>query len=329
MIQWLSGLALYGLMIASGCSWGVAPRETISVPVPSMEISGMTRIEGNSFLLVSDKKETESPGPRLGVLIVGEDGYRISPIDLAGFSDTDQPNDLEAVCALPRKNHEFLLVESGYYHSKYGRIFYIGLYRHGESWIAQPIGWFRPLPRDSRWKEESTPSSDQLEGIGCIQDSRDRIWLVLGTRGSKSTPAILLWGELKGLDSGQLSFSKQGEHRLEFNPLGDRSISDLFLESLGIDTWRLWASAAVDAGDLGPFRSLIYSPGLIKLDERKELVFSPKQHESSWLVEGLKVEGLAAPATSFSQSTFSIGTDDEKYGGIWRPLFPAQGYVSR
>ena len=85
----------------------------------------------------------------------------------------------------------------------------------------------------------------------------------------------------------------------------------------------------MSSGELGPFRSLIYSPGLIKFDETKGLLFTPKRHESSWLVEGLKVEGLAAPASSISQSAFSIGTDDEEYGGVWRPLFLAPTNTSQ
>lgn len=329
MIQLLSGLALYGLMIASSCSWGITQRETTSVSVPSVEISGMTKIERDSFLIVSDKKESAGPGSWLSVLTAGTHGYRFFPVDLTGFGHTDQPNDLEALCALPRGSDEFLLVESGYYRSKYGRILHIRLHMHGENWIAQLIGWFRPLPLNRAWADESTPSADQLEGIGCIKDSRERIWLILGTRGSKSSPASLLWGELKGLESSQPTFTKQGEHHLVLNPLGARSITDLLLESLGTDTWRLWASAAIDNGDLGPFRSLVYSPGLIDLDETRGLIFTAKPHESSWLVDGLKVEGLAAPASSVPQSAFSIGTDDEKYGGVWRSLFLAPTNTSR
>ena len=223
MIHWLPGFVLYGLVISYGCSWGLTQRDSVSIP--SVEISGMAKIEGDSFLIVSDRKEAAGPGSWLSVLTAGKHGYRISPVDLTGFSHTDQPNDLEAVCTLPRGSDEFLLVESGYYRSKYGRILHIRLHMHRESWSAQLIGWFRPLPLNAAWADGSTPSSEQLEGIGCIQDSLEKTWIILGTRGSLSSPAHLLWGELKELESGHPSFSKQGEQALAFNPLGDRSIS--------------------------------------------------------------------------------------------------------
>ncbi|MGC1952373.1 MAG: hypothetical protein WA970_07355, partial [Gammaproteobacteria bacterium] len=39
------------------------------------------------------------------------------------------------------------------------------------------------------------------------------------------------------------------------------------------------------------------------------------------IVDGLKVEALAAPSPAITGSVLSIATDDEPYGGLWRPLY--------
>jgi len=38
-------------------------------------------------------------------------------------------------------------------------------------------------------------------------------------------------------------------------------------------------------------------------------------------LSGLKVEAIAGPAKNAPDSKYSIATDDEHFGGIWRPLF--------
>jgi|GEM_PF-4849979 len=43
---------------------------------------------------------------------------------------------------------------------------------------------------------------------------------------------------------------------------------------------------------------------------------------TAWRLDGLKVEVLAGPA-AIPGSVLSIATDDEHYGGVWRPLYRA------
>ena len=68
------------------------------------------------------------------------------------------------------------------------------------------------------------------------------------------------------------------------------------------------------------FQSVVYSAG--KLDFNKSPpVDRSVQSKQRWQVDGFKVEGLAP--TALSGSKLSFATDDEEYGGVWRPLFDA------
>jgi hypothetical protein len=79
-------------------------------------------------------------------------------------------------------------------------------------------------------------------------------------------------------------------------------------------------------GDSGPFRSVIYRVG--KFDPS---VSYPVQYEMNqdmvWYLDGLKVEALGPPVVAGSVLTFA--TDDENYGGLWRPLPPADPQPQR
>jgi hypothetical protein len=132
-----------------------------------------------------------------------------------------------------------------------------------------------------------------------------------------------MWGEVRDYKSSHPKFAFAGEQLLDENPLGDRIVGDVYLESLGNGSWRVWTSATVDESDQGPFRSLIYSPGLFEVDSSKGGTFSARRYHDSWMIDGSKVEGIAAPPERIPSSVLAIGTDDEKYGGVWRPLLLA------
>ena len=85
---------------------------------------------------------------------------------------------------------------------------------------------------------------------------------------------------------------------------------------------RLWASAASEPDSKndrpgegsGPFRSAVYQLGYIASGG---LVIAI-QPNTRIHIEGLKVEGLTNGL--LKESRFTIGTDDESFGGIWRGL---------
>ena len=289
-------------------------------------ISGMVRISEDTFLAIHDRKNTIEPGPRLGLLtITRDDGIIFYPIIVDDWLDDDkEPSDLEACCSLPGRPDEFLLAESGYYRNKFGRIFHIRLTKSEESvWTAKVIQAFRIYNR-KRDDEGNTYEGNQVEGIACFRAFGKTI-LVYGERGGKTEkstkPGRIIWGELNlGKED---PFVLLGDNVLAAESLlGDRDCSDLFLKQ-GHDSYIVWSVAVTDHGDRGPFKSLIYEAGSFLLSSKEEKIEFELNPDPDiiWQLDGLKVEALAAPAGSVTQSVITIGTDDEDYGGIWRPLF--------
>ena len=98
-----------------------------------------------------------------------------------------------------------------------------------------------------------------------------------------------------------------------------RDIADLYLESNV-----LWASAVREAGAAGPFSSFIYQVALVD-PQAIEPVRLLAASRIFWQLDGLKIEGLAAPSPLFPNSSLAIGTEDEWFHGQWRALFPPAG----
>jgi hypothetical protein len=81
----------------------------------------------------------------------------------------------------------------------------------------------------------------------------------------------------------------------------------------------LWAVRTTDAGDAGPFSSWIYPVAKWQYVSGKIEDFSPDYKKVTSEIQGLKVEALAKPIIPGSR--FSVATDDENYGAIWRPIW--------
>ena len=89
-----------------------------------------------------------------------------------------------------------------------------------------------------------------------------------------------------------------------------RTCADLFLDTQN----RVWSVCAHDPGDDGPFRTGVYlagslADGRIRFTRPDALAYS---------LDGLKVEALGP--CGVKDSPLCIATDDESYGGAWRPL---------
>jgi hypothetical protein len=284
--------------------------------------SGMARIAENTFLTVNDRKTPRDAGERLGVLTIEPTGARFQPVMVADWgSPQGPPSDLEAAAAIPGRPGECLLAESGRFMGRFGRIFHVRLEKVGEGWRAHPLGVFAPEPR-ALTPEGSVYQANEVEGIACFQ-AGDRLILVLGERGGQARDgravARLVWGEL---DLAAYRFTRMGDRELVGRSvLGDRDLSDLLVREEG-GRWVVWSVATVDAGDNGPFRSLVFRAGEFRLDRRRGRVdyVRGRHRERALEADGVKIEALAEPAQIVAGSLFSIGTDDENYGGVWRPL---------
>ena len=294
-------------------------------------ISGMARVRDNTFLVVNDRKNSHKKDqdlantkPRLGIVTVKkkwvayEDLYVKYPLSMSDMP----PNDLEAVCALPHREHEYLVAESGYYEGRYGRVFHLRLKEKKGKWKGELISAIRPFSKNT--STDTTPKSRQIEGMSCVEKAEAQLLVIFATRGGGGKRGKLIWGSLDGLDQSQPAFHPLGDAQIvtDQQSLGDRDASDLFLEKTKKDQWKVWTIAVDDPGDdFGPFRSVIYSPGIFEWDNEQGLTFHRTKPVTGWVRDGVKVEALAEPAERVKGSVFSIGTEDEALGGMWQPLF--------
>ena len=286
-------------------------------------ISGMQKIEANKFLVIHDAKGGADKA-RLGVLQITSEGPVYKRFELTPWpSDQDLPNDIEGVCAIPGRDSEYLIAESGYYpcYGNFGRIIRIRL--RPRTCAAEYAGQFRPFepPLD----KAETKKPDQIEGIQCVGWG-GKVVLLIARRGHKEKPGTLVWGGLAGIDDANPTFTITGSHELTPVAKADRGAADLLARPSLPGFWEVLSVASVDSGDLGPFRSSIYCAGLLRIDKKGTPSFVPHTPPSVlWKLEGLKVEALAAAAELVTNSFISIATDDENYGGLWRPLLKTSG----
>lgn len=290
--------------------------------------SGMARIGDDTYLTVNDRKNGIQPGDRLGILTVSsKDGATFRPLPVADWRDAveGEPSDLEAVCAIPDRPGEFLLGESGQYKKKFGRLFHVRVVRDGDGWRAECLKAFK-LPRAEPDDAGTTWPGDELEGMACMPNVKDLPTLVLGSRGGQGRaghqPARLVCGDL---DLTTYTFHRHGSHTLPPVPgfAEGRGCADLHLVENDRGGFEVWSVAVRDEGDAGPFHSVVYRAGVLGVQEGKGLVFTPEARPARLTLHGLKVEALAAPPRCVPRAGFAVATDDENYGGVWRPLFPA------
>ncbi|HJO92283.1 MAG TPA: hypothetical protein QF753_02685 [Victivallales bacterium] len=282
-------------------------------------ISGMTKINDNSFLIVRDLKNPIQKGNRLGIVTILKNRINYQPVEVNNWKDKEgTPSDLEAVCGISGTKNEYLVAESGYYKHKFGRVFRIKLFKNDKEWKAEVLNVLR-IYEVTLDRKGSTPSAYQNEGMGCISFNKKTV-LIYTTRGKaeKGKLASIIWGEVNFNNN---TFKKMGESTLVVKTLlGDRDCSDLYIVKESDTAYKLWAVSTVDSGDLGPFVSEIYSPGKIIIQMGTVQFIPNSEYDNGLLINGLKIEALAAPADLIPKSKFSIGTDDEIYGGVWRPI---------
>ena len=288
--------------------------------------SGMVRVSENEFLMVNDRKNPIQPGYRLGILsLTEEDGVLFTPITVRDWMhEGKEPSDLEACCKIPGRDNEFLLAESGYFNGRFGRIFHVSLSVNKEKgWNVSAIKAFRIYTRKLNAKDR-TYKGDQVEGMACFSAFGKTI-LAYGERGGKTHAGnkvgTIVWGTL---DFSTYQFDKLGEAPLvNQSLLGDRDCSALLLELNKDGSISVLSVATRDEGDNGPFHSVLYRAGRFIVDSKKKTVEFEREARPITIsnLSGLKVEAIDGPAKNAPDSKYSVGTDDEHFGGIWRPLF--------
>jgi hypothetical protein len=312
------GTAAPGPAASAGATTGVRPGATTGY-------SGAAALGGGRYLVVYDTKSGRPAAHLGGLVMTDEAGFAEWDLTVEDWRDAEGPaNDLEAACPLDGRADEVLVTESGYHQGRFGRLFHLRL--GWEDRRAEVVAVFR-LPTE--WV---LPASGQrlerteIEGLACARSEAGQYRLVLGDRGGMARSASLRFGWFDP-DAGTLRWDA------EVHELGDlavrqavccaawpaggdpRDLGDLYLAPDGT----LWTVATVDPGDAGPFRSLVYRLGRFEAND-VEPWMGPVDGRPSWVLDGLKVEALAAPPENRPGWVLLAGSDDEAYPGVWRPL---------
>ena len=151
---------------------GLATAQTLpeSFTKPPLEreadFSDLVLVGGNTYLVVSDYKMPIHPGNRLSLMTISGGRTVQIPVNTPDWKHSEgAPSDLEACCAIPGRENEFLLAESGAYLGKFGRIFHIAL---GESDELIPNATVKGVVKiyDRKLDEKQRAwSGDQVEGM--------------------------------------------------------------------------------------------------------------------------------------------------------------------
>ena len=288
-----------------------APATVPIAPFPG--ISGMAPMADGRYLVVIDTKSYSSE-PRFGLLdAVAKGGSRFEVLPVDGWDKVGGlSNDLEAVCALPGRGDEFLALESSYRDDNFGRVLHLRV-RDGRIAMLKAL----QLPR------ERSNGKDGMgyEGLACQRIDGNRYLLVLGERGgSQVRPRGSL--RLGSFDAGRGRLDWQAGE-IDLHAPGSwlsvpphRDIADLYVDGEGA----LWAVAASDPDDYGPFRSLVWQVGTLDARNAAHPLTLASTREPRWIIDGFKVEAVSAPDLRIPGSLLSIGSEDEKLGGVWRAL---------
>lgn len=279
--------------------------------------SGMEQIDDHTYVVVYDLKGFQD-GFRMGLIKVSNESLSVSPIEVNFWGEGGISSDLESICRIPGKQLEFLMAESGNWQGKLGRIFHVKV--DTANLKASVLG---SVIIPMLYQNDFSITGDQYEAIICLPYDENKRIVVLGERGgSRNNPhGIVRWGTFD-LNDHSFTMSDAGIKGLEVDVPGNwidastkRDITDFHID---LDQ-NIWAVASEDQGDAGPFYSAIYKLGHInQLNKDKPfIVFDTIEIAKD--VNGFKIESLSGACRGINAS-HSFGSEDEIYGGVWRPI---------
>ncbi|MCR5661785.1 MAG: hypothetical protein K6G50_06620 [bacterium] len=272
--------------------------------------SGMAPFSKESVAVVNDAKE-KNDNFRVAIYYPAENSMEKVKID---WGKQKRASDLEAICPVPGCRGEFFLAESGYWKGDYGRIFRLKVSMDNErGWIGDITSSFTPFNKP---ESGTTADETQIEGMEAVSDGNGGFYLLLGLRGNEDNGSKLVVSHLSGNNYEKIGTYDFSLHK---HLPGCRSCADLQLLPMGNNTFRLYSLGARDAGDFGPFSSVVCEIGSVNVADG-QLIFTQTEPMKLFQMDGLKAEALTITPRIINNSTFCIGTDDEEYGGIFRPL---------
>ncbi len=279
--------------------------------------SGMEQLNDSTYLVVYDLKR-QNGGVRLGMVKVTGETIDVFPIEVDSWGEGGISNDLESICAIPGKTNEYLIAESGNWQGNLGRMFHI---RIDINTLKAKVLSSMKLPLLKR--NDFAMTGDQYEAIHCLAYSENERIVILGERGgSEWKPmGVMRWG-LWNIEKNTLVIEGEGLEGVNVNAPGNwenslqkRSVTDMHIDQGGI----IWASASEDQGDAGPFYSVIYKLGRINQKNAEKPVSIFDNLSIGREIYGFKIEALSGSKNDID-CTHTFGTEDEIYGGVWRPI---------
>ena len=270
-----------------------------------LDLSGLAWVEGDQFLGVHDAKDTKEKRnwPRLSLLTLPESelqGVIWKPLQVEFPGREGQSSDMESACRLPR-DEGFLVCESGQEGTDDRRIFHVVL-ADGKATVKSFTRW--PVPIKN------------VEGTEVCQVGEQLIFLY-AERADSQPSTQLRWATLS-LDNWKFGPFSQVEFTCP-DPRGQgaRPIVGMDVDDEGT----IYIVAAHDPGsDDGPFRSTAWKIGRIAAGERGTAEVTLTKPQRIATLDGLKVECVSLRKSASGETQIFVGTDDEHYGGILRPL---------
>ncbi len=311
-------LAIVGLLLFAGvCAFppagtgdGAGFRRASSLP----DLSGLAWIEGDLFLAVHDAKlpdEADLPRVSLLKLPTGLDGILWQPLP-AAFPG-EKSSDLESAARIPGwdgSRARVLLVESTEEQAEkpfLRRIF-----------LAEVDGERVEIVDHALWP---VPTKN-VEATAVAEVGRTLLFLFAErAEGQGSTEIRFAEMTLEPLRFG--AFETAGV----FTSPGPTGRVARPVAAPGVDAGgTIYVASAEDPGvDNGPFRSAVYRIGRVVSENGRASVALDAGPRLIAVLDGLKVESVAARERPGEALELWVGVDDENYGGTMRPLPPMVG----
>jgi hypothetical protein len=296
---------LITLLLVSGASLHLTAQVKPAAAGMPHDLSGLAWIEGDAFLAVHDSKSSdEKERPRVSILWLpkSQEGVTWKPIDVDWPPPFGLSSDLESMARVPGTSL-FLLIESGEgrFEGQQLRRVFLAEYQNQQLKIAQLI-------------ELPAPVSN-VEGAA-VARLGNRLIFIFAERADHQPGTSIRWADLQ-LEPLKLGPLRQAWFKpTGFTGPGIRPVSAIETDEAG----RLYIASAFDPeDDNGPFRSVIWSAGQIKATRggRLDVIIDARPRRIA-MVDGFKVESLAARQQEGKRVELFAGTDDENYGSTLR-----------
>jgi len=271
------------------------------------DVSGLAWLGGDRFLAVHDAKYPDEAGfPRVSLLDLpaGLDGVRWTP--LAIEFPGEPASDLESVARVSdASGHDLVLVAESTEEVAEApfarRIFLIEVSGVGAAVVDQ-----------AEWPV----ATRNVEGTAVAAVGGALLFL-FAERADGEPSSEIRWAELR-LDPLRFGPFRSAGAFSTPGPTGPnaRPVAALEVDARGV----VYAASSEDPDDDGgPFRSAVYRIGRVVADGGGAVVLDPAPVQLA-VLDGLKVESLAARERGHGIVELWVGVDDEYYGGTIRRL---------